>query len=229
MSLSHSPSIVTTGLVMCLDAANPRSYPGSGAVWYDISGSEYNATLINSPSYVSTGGSYFTFNGTTQTASVIKPFPNVVGTITSEIWVYFNTVATVCLNHKGSHYTLRITNNTYAWADSSVYSYANYGYTTVTGIDTTGVWKQLVVTKDSSNVVRLYINGVISDTHAAFGSALSATASTLWIVGYSDTDTAPTGSSMLDGRVSISRVYNRDLTAPEVTQNFNALRGRYGI
>jgi hypothetical protein len=229
MGIFYNTSIVKDGLVLYLDAANQKSYPGSGATWYDLSGNGSDATLVNAPGYVSAGSPYLTFNGTTQTASVLKPYPNVVGTITSEIWVYFNTVATVCLNHKGLHYTLRITNDTYAWADSSIYSYSSYGYTTVTGINTTGVWKQLVVTKDSSNVVRLYINGILSNTHAAFGSALAATASTLWIVGYSDNDIAPLTGSILDGRVSVSRIYNRNLSDAEISQNFEATRDRYGI
>jgi len=36
MSLNHSPSIVTDGLVLCLDAANQRSYPKSGTTWSDL-------------------------------------------------------------------------------------------------------------------------------------------------------------------------------------------------
>jgi hypothetical protein len=51
MALSHSPSIITNGLVLCLDAANPKSYPGSGTTWNDLSGNGNNGTLRNSPSY----------------------------------------------------------------------------------------------------------------------------------------------------------------------------------
>jgi hypothetical protein len=32
-----------------------------------------------------------------------------------------------------------------------------------------------------------------------------------------------------DGSLSICRVYGRALTAAEITQNFNAIRGRYGV
>jgi hypothetical protein len=42
MSFFHSPNIVTNGLVMAVDAANPKSYPGSGTTWYDISGNGHN-------------------------------------------------------------------------------------------------------------------------------------------------------------------------------------------
>jgi hypothetical protein len=51
MALSHSPSIVTDGLVLCLDAGNPKSYPGSGTTWTDLSGNGNNGTLVNGVGY----------------------------------------------------------------------------------------------------------------------------------------------------------------------------------
>ena len=48
MALAHSPKIVTDGLVLCLDAGNPKSYPGSGTTWYDLSGNGNNGTNSNS-------------------------------------------------------------------------------------------------------------------------------------------------------------------------------------
>ena len=70
MSLTHGPAIVTSGLLLYLDAANPKSYPGSGNFWYDVSG---NGNIFGASAYTypSIGGSgsqkYFTFvnNGTT--------------------------------------------------------------------------------------------------------------------------------------------------------------------
>jgi len=47
LALSHSPSIITNGLVLCLDAANSKSYPGSGTTWTDLSGNGNNGTLVN--------------------------------------------------------------------------------------------------------------------------------------------------------------------------------------
>ena len=47
MALAHSPKIVTDNLVFCVDAANTKSYPGTGATWNDISmsGSVNNGTI----------------------------------------------------------------------------------------------------------------------------------------------------------------------------------------
>lgn len=56
MALAHSPKIVTDGLVLCLDAGNVKSYPGSGTVWNDLSGNDNNGTLVNGVGYSGTNG-----------------------------------------------------------------------------------------------------------------------------------------------------------------------------
>lgn len=56
MAYFHSPRIVTDGLVSALDAANTKSYPGSGTVWNDLSGNGNNGTLVNVPTFSSGNG-----------------------------------------------------------------------------------------------------------------------------------------------------------------------------
>ena len=63
MALSHSPSIVTNGLVLCLDAANSKSYPGSGTTWTDLSGRGNNGTLVNGVGYNSGNLGSLVFDG----------------------------------------------------------------------------------------------------------------------------------------------------------------------
>ena len=67
MATRYSPAIVTSGLVLCLDAANPRSYSGTGTTWTDLSGNGYNGTLVNSPTF---SQGVFTFNGSTNYINV---------------------------------------------------------------------------------------------------------------------------------------------------------------
>ena len=66
MGLFHSPKIVTDGLVLCLDAGNKKSYPGSGSDWFDISGNNFHMSLKNSLTGTSddAGLKYFSLNGT---------------------------------------------------------------------------------------------------------------------------------------------------------------------
>ena len=70
MGLAHSPSIISDGLVFYLDAANRRSYAGSGVTWIDIVGSGNTCTLYNGPALVGIGGTYaFSFDGTKNVVS----------------------------------------------------------------------------------------------------------------------------------------------------------------
>ena len=69
MAVNYNTAIVTNGLVLALDAANTKSYPGSGTTWTDLSANGNNGTLVNTPSYSPNNQGYFTFNGTNQAVS----------------------------------------------------------------------------------------------------------------------------------------------------------------
>ena len=60
MGLAHSPRIVTDGLVLCLDAASKRSYPGTGTTWTDLKGGN-NGTLTNGPTFDTGNGGECSF------------------------------------------------------------------------------------------------------------------------------------------------------------------------
>ena len=64
MAYSYGPSIVKSGLVLALDAANRKSYPGSGTVWSDLSGNNITGSLVNGPTYSSANGGSIVFDGT---------------------------------------------------------------------------------------------------------------------------------------------------------------------
>ena len=66
MAFYRGPNIVRNGLVLCLDAASKRSYPGSGTTWTDLSGLNNNGTLTNGPTFSNANGGILTFNGTSQ-------------------------------------------------------------------------------------------------------------------------------------------------------------------
>jgi hypothetical protein len=64
MAFFHSPNIVTNGLVLAWDAANPKSYPGSGTAIYDLSGNGNNGTLYNGVGFSTNYKGVLTFDGT---------------------------------------------------------------------------------------------------------------------------------------------------------------------
>ena len=63
MSVYAGPKITDSGLVLCLDAGNPVSYPGSGTTWRDVSGQSNNGTLVGGPTFNSTNGGSLVFTG----------------------------------------------------------------------------------------------------------------------------------------------------------------------
>ena len=63
MAFNYSPKIVTDGLVFAVDAANKKSYPGSGTTWTDLAGSN-DGTLTNGPTFDSGDGGSIVFDGT---------------------------------------------------------------------------------------------------------------------------------------------------------------------
>jgi hypothetical protein len=63
MGIAYNPAIIRSNLVLCLDAANPKSYPGSGTTWTDLSGFGNNGTLINGVGYSSDNLGSLSFDG----------------------------------------------------------------------------------------------------------------------------------------------------------------------
>lgn len=80
MAYVNGPQAITSGLVLYLDAANQKSYSGSGTTWADLSGNNYTNTLRNSPTFSGDNGGSITFNGSTQytdsSVGLINPTTN---------------------------------------------------------------------------------------------------------------------------------------------------------
>ena len=225
MSLSHGNSqIVRDGLVLYLDAANEKSYPGTGTTWYDLSGYNNNATIINSPAYSSNYSGYFSFvEASAQWASINStnefPFGNSPGTISG--WANTNTTSTswewIIAYGTGSNDQTRSigTNGT----DYVVTSYGTGRDVFVSGV-TVSSWFNIVGVY-SAGVEYCYINGVLQGSKSIAFNTVSGVAR----IGQ-QTNSA---NEFWSGNISSVQVYNRALTAAEVQQNFNTHRGRYNL
>jgi hypothetical protein len=219
-------NIVTNRLVMYLDAANTRSYPGTGTTWTDLSQYKSNGTLTNGPTFSSTNGGGIVFDGTnnfvllTSGAALLTQTSN----ITMEIWFYKTGT--------GLNYRLFYNGNSGA---------NGYGFytgvcstpTTLLGILFGGVacnvvsttvaintWYHAVFTNTSGNVNTLYLNGVSVST-ATQTYAAPTTETTI--------GAATNASNAYAGRIAIAKLYNRALTATEVLQNYNSTKARFGL
>jgi Concanavalin A-like lectin/glucanases superfamily len=221
MGLNHSPSIVIPGLVLCLDAANTQSYPGSGTVWTDVSGQGNNGTLVNAPTFSSANSGSIVFNGTNQYAAGSIPTINswsmclwYLSTDISSQAVFYPFSGTTTASGLGFGGTFDAsTVNRWYFFDGTTASFSSPN-TAVT----TNVWYNLVVTK-SSTTYSLYTNGTLS---------LNATGVDLSLTQY-NLGRRGNGEWYAQGNIAQASIYNRALTADEVNQNFQALRGRFGI
>lgn len=223
MAAFGGPEIVSSNLVMCLDAANRKSYPGTGTVWSDVSGNNKNCVLVNGPTYSSDNMGSLTFDGANDYAVTVgTDSTNLSNGITMiQILKYTASSTTVSLS-KGlkvaGHYEIwhQGTQLNCYFHDLGTGTYQNSGYSI-----NDGKWKHVAITYNNSNVV-FYVDGAIVKSNAIAGSIGSLT-STIDI-GRSEQD-----GFYFNGSIAVSQVYNRALSAAEIRQNFFALRGRYGI
>ena len=222
MALAHSPSIVTSGLVFCVDAGNPRSYSGSGTTWADISGNAFNSTLTNGPTYTSGVNGYFTFDGVDDFSSVPINAAFNTPSVTFEVWAYLQTISDrhiLYVNWQGNALEVN--------SDRSVVMY-NYGSAGQQGAGSSagainwGTWNHLVGVYDNgAQALYLYVNGALLATR-------TSTPSTIYSVSTHAISGVAFGGEV-NGRISVVRHYNIALSASQILQNFNAIRGRYGI
>lgn len=229
MALQHSPSIVLNGLVLCLDAANPRSYPGSGTTWTDITGNGNNGTLYNSPTYSSDGT--FNFSGGNYIGVNDNATLNISGDKTLSTWVYMGSTASCGISGKTSNTNLGM-GLAYGWDGNGFMALAwnavnqpalvrdaardinKWCYLTAIQSGST----RYVYVWDSQGLRTASYNGSSGQSWAYSGS--------LWIGtgGLANGYNVPSGT-----KISAVQVYNRALSTDEVAQNFNAYRGRYGV
>jgi hypothetical protein len=223
MGKHFSPRIVTEGMVLCLDAGNRESYPGSGASWTDLSGNGNSATLNNSPSYSSNNLGYLTFNGSTQYTA---------GTTTSasswsiSIWYNASNISSQLAYYPfgvGGAAGLGFGGTNDANSNGRWYFFDGTNAATVAnGLSVAPVvintWYHLTVTK-TGTTYNTYTNGSFSTTASAANLSISS-----YNIGR-----RVDGFWYVEGSVGGASIYNRVLTAAEVSQNFNATRGRYGV
>jgi hypothetical protein len=214
-------NVVTDGLVLYLDASNLGSYPGTGNVWYDMSGNENNCNFNNTPTYNSDG--YFTFNGSSN-----------YGTITNNSSLNFSSemTLTMMLNHDytsgrknpwdqayGGYGTITHENGSYLnmyFGDSG----ANAAPYVARRSNTTNIniWNYLSFMRDTS-YTQWFQNGIYnSQTSHSYGT-LTTTSNNIRIgCGY---------AGYWDGDMSIIFAYNRKLSNDEIEQNYNELKNRF--
>ncbi len=227
MGIAYNPRVVTDGLVLCLDAANKRSYPGTGTTWTDLMG-ENDGTLDNGPTFGSDNGGSIVFDGSDDKVSfnLTSDFSGITLNnfdCTQEGWCRFEGSD---INQFGAivafgSFDLEIAPTATTGSTNDVGAWVNNAALSTTYTATLNVWHHYSLTK-LGNVYTLYVDG------QAMGSDTDADNVTVGTTGTIGNNGGTGGSpSFLQGSIALVKLYNRALTADEVRQNYNANRGRF--
>ena len=221
MGSNYNPKIVKNGLVLCLDAANPRSYSGSGTVWNDLSGNGNNGSLVNGVGFSSENKGSLVFDGVDDviTVSVSKN-----ATCTFEFWANltsgYNNVMLFNAGNVSAGPDLFFTGGKICW---NTWDSANNPFGNIP-TNAYNSFHHYVVINDSTSTTKLYFDGALLGA----ASYRSAATTTIFTIGKAGAGGGDSGYPWR-GRIANSLIYNRALTAAEIRQNFEATRDRYGI
>lgn len=228
--------IVTDGLILNLDVGFTPSYPKNGGTLYDISGTGNNATIFNSPSYSSSNGGILQFNGTSQggyTNSTI----NFAGSFSVGMWIYIkswrfidcpcsgvgNGVLSGILDASDGYWNMWAFQTTTPSLDFFTFYNTSYNGVSIGLGGTLNTWAYYVVSynhlgnavgyRNGSQVASQGVTGQITPNVNLYFNYYSRHCGNCW----SNNDTAAI------------QIYNRAISSSEVTTNYNAMKGRFGL
>ena len=221
MGFSRGPKIVTDGLVLYLDAANPKSYPGSGNTWSDLSGNGNDGTLVNGPSFQQ---NFFQFDGSNDIVNTPLVLESPVDeSVTFEIIFKYNSTGNFkglmgASSYQSSGFSVGIMgNNQLRWT----YNGSNVSYEPEFTYNCSVISFGTFIFNGRN--LRAYRNTSLVNSSTAGFDAIKNT-STIQIA---DNRQSGWGPSQID--LYCTKVYNRALSEDEIKQNYNATKSRFGL
>ena len=234
MATRYNSQIVKDGLVLHLDAANPKSYLGTGTAWNDLSNNGNNGTAYGSPVFSTDGKGCFDFATTTganaAAASLGFTFASnmvpTTGNFTFECWIKNPPASgqTGMFSNAGGGdgYRFGVGYDGVYFLIGPNYTEGGIGWTS--GNLNSTLWYHIVATWDRTSVYR--VNTFLNGNYQNFGSM--PTTQTAMQNGAPGLVRSPC-CGIFTGKIAIMKVYSRLLTNSEILQNYNALRGRFGL
>ena len=229
------PTLVTTGLVLNLDAGDVSSYSGTGNTWNDLSGSNHG-TLLNGPTFNPGNGGSIIFDGIDDVVSFGNILNTGLNSWTVSCWVKFDggTSGFMGIIGKTSYrgipgrYGIYIDNNNLVAfctpAGNMIVSTPITPY-----LDNN--FHNLVMTFNRSSMISFYIDGISVGIPYDISSTVSAniiSTDNFYIGSYgSSNGQSPFG--FFKGSIAQALIYNRALSLMEVTNNFNVSKSLYGL
>jgi hypothetical protein len=239
-SSSQAVSIVTSGLIMNLDAGNTTSYSGTGTTWTDLSSTGNNGTLVNGTGYSSVNGGALVFDGVNDYVNITNKSKIINTDFTYDFWFKVNsnpnTYQTLISQINGDYADYSILGKNRSGAQQGNIYFQLQGFTLQSNLSATdliaaGNINYTAVAKKEGTYYKMYLyrNGVLDNS-------LNTTLSTLnmdnWLniqtnIGRNSSNNGFYGE-YLGGNIYVGRVYNRALSTTEITQNFDATKTRFG-
>jgi len=208
--------------VLWLDAAITTSYPGTGTTWNDLSGNGNNGTLNGGVTYNSANGGSLVFDGVN--GYVQTPISGTFPTLSISFWGYFDDATLNTKSRNESAFGDWTSNNIHFGTRWSVGMHWNVDGSSWVEIQNTNLvygWNQYTLTYDTNTNQKLvFINNKLSSTESTSGPI---------VIGNFKIGVATGLNAYYRGKIGNFNFYNRALSQTEIQQNFNALRGRYGV
>jgi hypothetical protein len=233
MAFNYSPKTITDGLVLCLDAANTRSYPGSGTIWSDLSRGGNNGTLTNGPTFNGANGGSIVFDGTNDYVDLGDPSTlSIPDSLSVNVWFNIGVlggwrgIVAKRLGGSTTNYAINFNSdsNLFQWYYNNGSGFRIVSVPFSTNF-TSNVWYNICGTfiKNGANTTGvLYRNGISISSNTLSGNIVTVT--TPVTVG-----STSSSSEFFLGSIPLVQIYNRALSATEILQNYNATKTRFRL
>ena len=224
----YSPRIVTSGLVLALDAAERLSYPRTGTTWRDLSGNNNTGTLTNGPTFNAGNMGTIVFDGTNDYTD-FSDF-SLGNQFTFCCWIKTSSTSFSQLIARGNtgdtagvYLAINLSTGLLAAGGNNGSGWNSNSISTITINDNR--WHYVVgVYNQTSNNCTGYVDGILGSSISLTFDSNSYTPKNTKIgknqIGL---------SQYYNGNIALSQIYNRALTAAEVLQNYNAVKSRFGL
>jgi hypothetical protein len=237
MATEYSPQVVTNGLVLALDAANSRSYVSGSTNWFNLANSTISGSLINGPTYSSANLGSIVFDGVDDYVNCGTPATTFSIGNEHTIIVWLKRDSSGGSSNQG---TFQITPTTSPYSGWEMYIDKTTGAIGRYRNENGSFLYSTNLTPDNQWCMTA-ISGFRDSTNGFFATSLNGSSWVSFFTGNTSTNlnlVSNTPSNIgrwsgnnhyLKGSISSVSVYNRILSPQEIQQNFNALRGRYGL
>jgi hypothetical protein len=237
MGIEYNPIVPTDGMSVYFDAANRRSYSGSGSTIFGLVGG-IGASVVNGIGFSSTNNGSFFFDGTNDYIDLPSNFfRHDSGTpFTITLWFRTTTTGVIFGQQNTSVPSPTIPNgfvpaiyvDTNGKLRTSCFWGGSQGNQSVTVASVNdNIWHNVTVTFESTSH-KSYLDGVLFDTISKTQTSYAATYF-YFIGGGRNESWASVGNIFFSGNVSNFIFYNKSLSSAEVLQIYNATKQRYGL